>query len=162
MIKNFNQPATKGLLDEEALIEEARERARRRRRFRFKMVVVLIVAACLIGVGVVHDTSSPTRTSGGTGDPSAKALTCPSARVKLLGVSAISGGLGHAGLNVRASVSTSSACTMHGYPIISEELTSHSYRLNLGSIRTVVWGCITPGSSRIESGEIHQNLIWTR
>lgn len=126
MIKNFNQPATKGLLDEEALIEEARERARRRRRFRFKVVVALSIAACLIAAGVVRYTSAPTRASGGTGGTSAKALTCPSARVKLLGVSAISGGLGHAGLVVRAAVSTSSACTMRGYPIISERLTSLS------------------------------------
>jgi hypothetical protein len=46
--------------------------------------------------------------------------------VKLLGVTAIPGGLGHAGLLVRASVSSSSACTMSGYPIVGEELTSHS------------------------------------
>ena len=46
--------------------------------------------------------------------------------------------------------------------VSSHVFLNSSYRLNLGSIRTVVWGCITPGTSRIESGEIHQNLIWTR
>jgi hypothetical protein len=66
------------------------------------------------------------KASNGHSNTSAKALTCPSARVKLLGVSAISGGLGHAGLIVKTSVSSSSACTMSGYPIVGEELTSHS------------------------------------
>lgn len=126
MIKHPNQltTSTKDLLDEEALIEEARERARRRRHLRFRIAVVLFAAACLIAIGIVYYTSAPTRTSGG--NTSARALTCPSARVKLLGVSAISGGLGHAGLIVQASVSSSSACTMSGYPIVGEELTSHS------------------------------------
>jgi hypothetical protein len=109
----------------ELLIKEAREKARRR-RLRWALLFALLVAACLVAIGIVHYTSSPTRTSGGHSNTSAKALTCPSARVKLLGVSAISGGLGHAGLIVQASVSSSSACTMSGYPIVGEELTSHS------------------------------------
>jgi hypothetical protein len=109
----------------ELLIKEAREKTRRR-RLRWTTLFTLLIAACLIAIGIVHYTSSPTRTSGGHSNTSAKALTCPSARVKLLGVSAISGGLGHAGLIVQASVSSSSACTMSGYPIVGEELTSHS------------------------------------
>jgi hypothetical protein len=127
MIKHPNQPTTtKDLLDEEALIEEARERARRRRHLRFRMVVVLFAVACLIAIGIVHYTSSPRKVNNGHSGTSTKALTCPGARVKLLGVSGISGGLGHDGLLVRESVSSSAACTMSGYPIVSEELTSHS------------------------------------
>ena len=109
----------------ELLIKEAREKARRR-RLRWTSLFTLLAAACLIAVGIVHYTSSPRRTSSGRPDASAKALTCPSARVKLLRVLAIPGGLGHAGLLVRASVTSSSACTMSGYPIVGEELTSHS------------------------------------
>lgn len=108
----------------ELLIKEARAKTRRR-RLRWTSLFTFLIAAFLIAIGVVHYTSSPTRTSNGRPDASA-ALTCPSARVKLLGASAISGGLGHAGLIVRASVSSSVACTMSGYPIVGEELTSHS------------------------------------
>ena len=110
----------------ELLIKEAREKARRRRRLRWTSLFTLLIAACLVGIGIVHYTSSPPRTSSGNSDTSAKALTCPSARVKLLRVLAISGGLGHAGLLVRASVASSLACTMSGYPIVGEELTSRS------------------------------------
>jgi hypothetical protein len=114
--------ATVDLLGEEALIVEAREPARRRRHFLIQVVVVLIpitLTACTIhnpqGASISPSTSSsPT-----------KALTCPSARVKLLGVSAIFGGLGHGGVVVRASVTSPSTCTMSGYPIIGVELTSH-------------------------------------
>ncbi len=128
MIKHPNQPttSTKDLFDEEALIEEARERARRRRHLRFRMVAVLFAVACLIVIGIVHYTSSPTRTSGGYSETSAKALTCPSAREKLLGVTGMPGGSGHGGLLVRASVSSSVACTMGGYPIVGAQLTSHA------------------------------------
>jgi hypothetical protein len=107
----------------ELLIKEAREKTRLR-RVRWASLFTLLIAACLIAVGVVHFTSSPTKTS--SGNTSAKALTCPSARVKLLGVSAIAGGLGHEGVLVRASVTSSPACTMNGYPIVGDELTSHS------------------------------------
>ena len=109
----------------ELLIKEAREKTRRR-RLRWTTLFTLLIAACLAAIGIVHYTSSATRASSGRPDASAKALTCPSARVKLLRVSAISGGLGHAGLLVRASVTSSPACTMSGYPIVGEELTSHS------------------------------------
>lgn len=109
----------------ELLIKEAREKTRRR-RLRWTSLFILLAVACLIAIGIVHFTSSPTRTSGGNSDTSAKALTCPSARVKSLRVSAISGGLGHAGLLVRASVTSSPACTMSGYPIVGAQLTSHS------------------------------------
>jgi hypothetical protein len=102
------------LLDEEALIVEAREPARRRRHFRIRVVAVLIAAACLITIGIVHYTSS-----------SARALTCPSARVKLLDVTEIPGGSGHSGVVVRASVTSPSACTMSGYPILGLKLSKH-------------------------------------
>jgi hypothetical protein len=127
MIKHPNQPTTtKDLLDEEALIEEARESARRRRHLRFRIAITLLAAACLIAIGIVHYTSSPRKTSNGPTGTSAKALTCPNARVKLLGVTAMEGGSGHAGLLVRDSVSSSVACTMSGYPIVGAELASHS------------------------------------
>jgi hypothetical protein len=109
----------------ELLIKEAREKSRRR-RLRRTSLFILLAAACLIVIGIVHYTSSPTRTSGGRSDTSVKALTCPDAPVKLLGVTALAGGLGHAGLLVRASVTSSPACTMSGYPVVGVELTSHS------------------------------------
>ena len=117
----------------ELLIKEAREKARRR-RLRWTTAFTLLVAAYLIAVGIVHYTSSPRKLGNGRSDTSATALTCPSARVKLLGVSAISGGLGHAGLIVRASVSSSPGCTMSGYPIVGETLTSHS-TVTAGDVR---------------------------
>ncbi len=117
--------STNDLFDEEAPIKEARILSRRRRRRQGFIVITLFAVASLIVIGVVHYTSSPTRTSNGRLDASA-ALTCPSARVKLRGVTAISGGLGHAGILVRDSVSSSATCVMSGYPIIGAELTSHS------------------------------------
>src|ERR1035441_194185 len=108
----------------ELLIKEARERTRRR-RLRWTSLFTLLIAACLIGIGIVHYTSSPTRTSNGRPDASA-ATTCPSARVKLLGVTGMPGGSGHGGLLVRASASSSAACVMSGYPIVGPQLTSHS------------------------------------
>ena len=108
----------------ELLIKEAREKTRRR-RLRWTSLFTLLIAACLIGIGIVHYTSSPTRTSNGRPDASA-ATTCPSARVKLLGVTGMPGGSGHGGLLVRASASSSAACVMSGYPIVGAQLTSHS------------------------------------
>ncbi len=124
MIKHLNRPTANDLLDEEALIEEARERARRRRHLRFRTAIAVFAVACLVVIGIVRH--ALTTTSAGQPDASAKALTCPSASVKLLGVSAIPGGLGHSGVLVRASVTSSLTCTMSGYPIIGAQLTSHS------------------------------------
>jgi len=117
------QPQVKMPDPAELLIEEARKASRRRRTHLASMFSVL-VAVCLIAIGIVHYTSSPTRTSSGHPDSSSRVLTCPSALVKLLGVSVIPGGLGHAGLLVRTSVTSSPRCTMSGYPIVEEELTS--------------------------------------
>ena len=113
------------LLDEEALIKEAHERARRRRHLRFR-IAFFFATACLIALGIVRYTSSPSRTSGGGNDTSANALTCPSARVRLLGVTAMAGGLGHGGVLVRETVTSSPPCTMSGYPIVDAQLTNHS------------------------------------
>lgn len=115
---------TNNLLDEEALIEEAREHAQRRRHLRLRISVAVAAVACLLAIGIVHLTSTSTKTGGDRNG--ASALTCPSARLKLLGVSAISGGLGHAGVLVRASATSSPACTMSGYPIVVDQLTDHS------------------------------------
>ena len=115
---------TNDSLDEEALIKEAREHAQRRRHLRLRIAVAVAAVACLLAIGVVHYSSSPTKTGGDRNG--ASALTCPSARVKLLGVSAIPGGLGHAGVLVRASIASSAACTISGYPIVGAELSSLS------------------------------------
>jgi len=109
----------------ELLIKEARDETRRR-RLRWASVLSVLVTACIIAVGVVYYTTSPIRTSSGRPDSTSSAPTCTGALVKLLGVTAIPGGLGHAGLLVRASVTSASACTMSGYPIVGEELTNRS------------------------------------
>ncbi len=109
----------------ELLIKEAREKARRR-RLRWTSLSALLVAACLVAIGGVQYTSSPTRTSSGHKDASAKALTCPSARVKILGETGMNGAAVYAGLIVRASVTSSPACTMSGYPNVGARLTSHA------------------------------------
>ena len=117
-------PSTNDLLDEQALIREARVLSRRRRRRRGVLVITLAAVACLIVVGVDHFSS--TTTSSSNNDAAAAAVTCPSARVKLLGVTSIPGVAVTAGILVRASVSSSVSCAMSGYPIVGEELTSHS------------------------------------
>jgi len=109
----------------ELLIKEAREMTRRR-RWRWASICSVLVAECLSAIGVVHFISSPTRTGNGRPNSSSKILSCPSAFVKLRGVSAISGGLGHDGLLVRTSVTSSPGCTMSGYPVVEEELTTRS------------------------------------
>lgn len=109
----------------ELLIKEA-HRKTRRRRLRWASLFSLLIAVCLIAIGIGRHTSSPTKVSNGPSRTSAAALSCPGARVTLLGVSAIPGGLGHAGLLVHASVTSSPLCTISGYPIVGEELTSHS------------------------------------
>ena len=138
-----NQPAQVLMPDPaELLIKEAREKARRR-RFRWASIFTLLVAACLIEIGVVHYAFTPTRTSGGRSDTSANALTCPSARVRLLGVTAMAGGLGHGGVLVRASVTSSPACTMSGYPIVGAQLTNHSTAMARGVRNAYLGGGMT-------------------
>ena len=109
----------------ELLITEARDDARRR-RLRWASVFSVLVVVCLLAIGVVHYTSSPTRLSSGGPDSTSSAPTCTGALVKLLGVSPIPGGLGHDGLLVRTAVTSSSACTMSGYPKVGEKLSSGS------------------------------------
>ena len=108
----------------ELLIKEARERARRR-RLRWTTAFTILVATCLVAVGIVHYTSSP-RVSGGPSNTSATVPTCPSARVRLLGVTTLPGAAVSAGMLVRASVSSSATCTMGGFPIVGAQLTSRS------------------------------------
>jgi hypothetical protein len=115
-------PSTTDLLDEQALIKEARALSRRRRRRRGVLVITLAAVACLIVVGV--DRFSSTTTSSSTND--AAAVTCPSARVKLLGVTSIPGAAVTAGILVRASVSSSVSCAMSGYPTVDARLTNLS------------------------------------
>jgi len=119
-------PSVNDLLDEEALIKEARLLSRRRRRRRGVLVITLAAAVSLIALAVDRFSSAKATPSGNDASTSAATLTCPNARVKLLGVSALNGGLGHAGLLIRASVSSSVACTMSGYPTVGAGLSSHS------------------------------------
>jgi hypothetical protein len=109
----------------EPLMKEHRDTSRRRRR-RWALTCSVIVAACLIAIGVVHYSSSPTQSKRGGPDSSANALACRDALVKLVRVSAIPGGLGHAGLLVRTSVTSSPPCTMSGYPVVREEIANGS------------------------------------
>jgi hypothetical protein len=120
------QPARVEMPDpSEFLIKEAREAARRRRMRVASMIAVLIVG-CLIALAVAPLTSSPTKARGGRPDSTPSVLTCPRALVTLLGVSSISGGLGHSGLLVRAMVRSSPGCTMSGYPLVGDELAGGS------------------------------------
>lgn len=109
----------------ELLIKEAREKARRR-RVRLVTLFAILVATCLVALGIVHYTSSPGKLDSSGSDTSATALTCPSARVRLLGVTTLPGAAVSAGMLVRASVSSSAACTMGGFPMVAAQLTSRS------------------------------------
>jgi hypothetical protein len=132
-------PSTYDLLDEEALIKEARVLSRSRRRRRGLLVITLVAAACLIVVGV--DRFAPATASSGHNDASgsAVAITCPNALVKLLGVTSIPGAAVTAGILVRASVSTSVACAMSGYPTVQARLTNLSTAV-AGDERTGIFG----------------------
>jgi len=119
-------PSTNDLLDEEALIKEARLHSRRRRRRRGVLIVTLVAAACLIVVGVDRFTSETTSSGRNDASAASAAITCPSARVKLLGVTGLNGAAVYNGVLVRASVSSSATCSMSGYPTVGAQLTSHS------------------------------------
>jgi hypothetical protein len=140
-------PSTYDLLDEEALIKEARVLARRRRR-RGLLVITLVVGACIIFVGVDRFSSASSGRNDASAASASAALTCPRAHMKLLGVTAISGGLGHAGVVVRASVSSSATCAMRGYPTVGAGLSSHSTAmasdLRLGYLGGWATGAPTP------------------
>lgn len=117
--------SAQALLDEEALIREARSLTRGRRRRLGLFVISLVAAVCLIAFGVVRISS--VASSSSHNDVSALAgVTCPGARVKLLDVTGLPGAAVSAGMLVRASVSSSKACEMSGYPHIGALLTSHS------------------------------------
>ena len=143
MVTKYSYWSPTNLLNEEALIREARERARRRRQHRFRIAFFFFAAASLITLGVVRYTSSPARTSGGPNDTTAKAFTCPSARVRLLGVTAMAGGLGHGGVLVRETVMSSLPCTMSGYPIVNAQLTNHSTAIARGVRNAYLGGGMT-------------------
>ncbi len=140
IMKERTRTTTNDLLNEEALIEEAREKTRQR-RLRWVSLTAIFAAVCLIVIGIVHYTSSPTKTSGG--NTSAKALTCPNARVKLLGETGMNGAAVYSGILVRASVSSSVACTMSGYPIVGAELASHSTAMASNARETYLGGGMT-------------------
>jgi hypothetical protein len=142
-------PSTNDLLDEEALIEEARAVSQHRRRRRGLLVITLVVVVCLIVVGVIRFSSSAT--SSGHNDTSATAAvgTCPNARVKLLGVTSIPGAAVTAGLLVRATVSSSVACAMRGYPTVQAQLSNLSIAV-AGDQRSGIFGGL-PLSSRANS-----------
>jgi hypothetical protein len=138
---------TTDLLDEEALIKEARVLARRRRR-RGLLVITLVTVACLIVVGVDRFTSTTTPASNNDASTSA-ALTCPSARVKLLGVTSIPGAAVTFGFLVRASVSSPVSCAMSGYPTVDARLTNLSTAVAHDE-RTGIFGGL-PYSSKVNA-----------
>jgi hypothetical protein len=138
-------PSTVDLLDEEALIKEARVLSRRRRRRRGLLVITLVTVACLIVAGVDRF-SRATASSGHNDALAAAAVTCPSARVKLLGVTSIPGAAVTAGILVRASVSSSVSCAMSGYPTFEARLTNLSTAV-AGDQRTGIFGGL-PYSSK--------------
>jgi hypothetical protein len=85
------------------------------RRRRGILLMVIITALLLIVVAAIHHTA-----------PTSSAPMCPSAQVKLLTVTSIPGGLGHAGVVVRSSVSSRERCTLSGYPVVDIGLSSQS------------------------------------
>jgi hypothetical protein len=156
----LNQPTqlvTEDFLDEEALIEEAHERARRRRHLRVRLAVVLLAAVFLGVVGVVDYSLSSSKTGIDHSGISAAALTCPHARVKLLGVTAIPGAAIDAGLIVRASVSSHVACSMSGYPLVGAELASDSTAKASNSRNGYL-----PGGMETTNGPLPRILITSR
>ncbi|MHB1209135.1 MAG: hypothetical protein ACYC1I_05450 [Acidimicrobiales bacterium] len=138
IIKQQTLTTPNDLLNEEALIQEAREMTRRR-RLHWVSLTAIFAAVCLTAVGVVHYASSPTRTGASQSDTSANALTCPNARVKLLGLTGLPGAAVSAGMLVRASVSSLATCTMGGFPIVGTQLTSRSTAL-AGDQRLGIFG----------------------
>lgn len=129
----------------ELLIKEAREKARRR-RLRWAKALTLLIAACLIAIGIVHYTSSSTKSGNNRSDTSATVPTCPSARVRLLGVTTLPGAAVSAGMLVRASVSSSATCMMGGFPIVGAQLTSHSTAM-AGDERLGIFGGMSKPSA---------------
>jgi hypothetical protein len=104
----------KDRLDEESLVNADRVFSPPRRRR--GILVIAIIAALLLTVIVVVHRASPTSSSP----------MCPSARVRLLTVTSIPGGLGHAGVVVRSSVSSLERCTISGYPTVDAGLSGRS------------------------------------
>jgi hypothetical protein len=104
----------KELLDEKSLVNATRAFSPPKRR-RGVLVIAIISVVILIVIVVVRHPA-----------PTSSAPTCPSARVKLLTVTSIPGGLGHAGVVVRSSVSSRERCTISGYATVDVGLSSHS------------------------------------
>jgi hypothetical protein len=104
----------KDRLDEESRVNADRVFSPPRRRR--GILVIAIIAALLLTVIVVVHRASPT----------SSAPMCPSARVRLLTVTSIPGGLGHAGVVVRTSVSSPERCTISGFPTVDAGLSGGS------------------------------------
>jgi hypothetical protein len=85
------------------------------RRRRGIVLIAIIGVLLLIVVVAIHRTSL-----------TSSAPTCLSARVRLLAVTSIPGGLGHAGVVVRSSVSSYERCAISGYPAVDAGLSSRS------------------------------------
>jgi hypothetical protein len=138
------------LLDEETLIEEARLLSQHRHRRRGLLVITLVAVTGLIVVGAVRFFSATS--TAGRSDRSASTLaasTCSNARVRLLGVTSIPGAAVSAGILVRASVSSSVACSIGGYPTLQAQLSSRSTVVS-GDQRSGIFGGL-PLSSKSNS-----------
>jgi hypothetical protein len=80
----------------------------------------------LVTLGIDRYGSSLAGASSDHKDAWTSTLACPHARVKLLGVTEFEGAAVYAGLLVRASVTSSVACTMRGYSNVGVELDNRS------------------------------------
>jgi hypothetical protein len=136
-------------------MKEARVLAWRRRRRRGLLAIALVAAAFLIAVGVDR-MSSKTALSGHNDASENTGLTCPDARVKLLGVTSIPGAAVSAGILIHASISSSVACTMSGYPTIDARLSNLSTAM-ASDHRTGIFGGL-PYSSK-SNGAIPRILV---
>jgi hypothetical protein len=139
-------PNTNDPLDEEGSRQEERAVSSRRRRRRGLLVSPLVAVTCLTVVGVIR--LAPTAAASGTTDRSSSAMaatTCSSARVRLLGVTSIPGAAVTAGVLVRASISSSVACSMSGYPTLLAQLSNRSTAV-AGDQRSGIFGGLPPSS----------------
>jgi hypothetical protein len=125
-VEQLKLPTPNDLLDEAALIKEARARARRKRVVRSWVATSIAALIGIIAIGTVQNTSPSKNAGVDRRDASATAIECQDARAKLLEVEGLAGGLGNGGVLVRSSVSSARACVMLGYPIVHAKLTSHS------------------------------------
>ncbi len=113
---------------EELLIKEARRRTRRRRGIS-ALAIFAVAAGTLLVTSGGRGHGSPSATSPASASSrgaTPAAPPCQAPRIHLLSVISEAGGLGHAGVLVRLAVSSSSTCSISGYPTVQGILNGHS------------------------------------